>query len=189
MTKNESKNKVTVFKNEVEGSKEIKTKYEILDFNGKFSLAEIELLTGKQPSDIETDMATNSDIRLWAIQNTAKAKNKQQHKYQALYSYNLKFNLPKFEKIGAHSFCYGAVREPCTSGVCRRNWNTDRRPAAIVPSIRNGRFSIFVLAHDEVTAAGRSWRGQSVLNCKACTLPELGFEKAVNNTKISDKQW
>ncbi len=47
MTKNESKNKVTVFKNEVEGSKEIKTKYEILDFNGKFSLAEVELLTGR----------------------------------------------------------------------------------------------------------------------------------------------
>ena len=82
MTKNESKNKVTVFKNEVEGSKEIKTKYEILDFNGKFSLAEVELLTGRS-------------IGHPLVGDTKYGKGKKAPdsiKYQALYSYKLKFN-------------------------------------------------------------------------------------------------
>lgn len=47
LIKNEAQNKVKVFSKQVDGSKEIITKYEILDFNGKYSLAEVELLTGR----------------------------------------------------------------------------------------------------------------------------------------------
>ena len=49
LTKNESKNKVTVHKTEVEGSKEIRTKYRVLSFDGKYSLVEIELHAKKRP--------------------------------------------------------------------------------------------------------------------------------------------
>ena len=47
LIKNEAQNKVKIFSKQVDGSKEIITKYEILDFNGKYSLAEVELLTGR----------------------------------------------------------------------------------------------------------------------------------------------
>ena len=47
LIKNEAQNKVKVFSKQVDDSKEIITKYEILDFNGKYSLAEVELLTGR----------------------------------------------------------------------------------------------------------------------------------------------
>ena len=86
-TKDESKNKVTVFKNEVEGSKEIKTKYEILDFNGKFSLAEVELLTGRT-HQIRAHMASIGH----PLYGDGKYGREEGRYRQALYSYKLKFN-------------------------------------------------------------------------------------------------
>lgn len=90
ITKNESKNKVSVFKKEVDGSKEIRTKYKILDFNGKYSLAEIELLTGRT-HQIRAHMASIGH----PLVGDTKYSNKKApdgFKYQALYSYKLKFN-------------------------------------------------------------------------------------------------
>lgn len=91
ITKNESKNKVTVFKNKVENSKEIKTKYKLLDYNGKYSLLEIELLTGRT-HQIRAHMAS---IGHPLAGDTKYGKNKKAPdyiKYQALYSYRLRFN-------------------------------------------------------------------------------------------------
>lgn len=91
ITKNESKNKVTVFSKEVENSKEIKTKYTVLKSNNKMSLVEIELLTGRT-HQIRAHMAS---IGHPLVGDSKYGKNKKapdNFKYQALYSYKLIFN-------------------------------------------------------------------------------------------------
>lgn len=97
ITKNESKNKVTVFKKQVDGSKEIRTKYNILDSNGEYSLAEVELLTGRT-HQIRAHMASIGH----PLVGDSKYSNKKApdiFKYQALYSYKLKFNFTESSGI------------------------------------------------------------------------------------------
>lgn len=91
ITKNESKNTVRVHKKEVEGSKEIKTKYRVLKAGGKFSLVEVELMTGRT-HQIRAHMAS---IGHPLVGDTKYGKNKKSpdgFRYQALYSYKLVFN-------------------------------------------------------------------------------------------------
>ena len=91
ITKNESKNKVTVHKTEVENSKEIKTKYEVLDFNGDYSLVEVELLTGRT-HQIRAHMASIGNPLVGDTKYCKNRKSPDGIKYQALYSYKLRFN-------------------------------------------------------------------------------------------------
>ena len=90
MVKNESKNKVNVFHHPVEGGKEMKTKYRVLKSSGKYSLAEVELLTGRT-HQIRAHMASvghplAGDTK-YALQKHASSD----FPYQALYSYKLRF--------------------------------------------------------------------------------------------------
>ena len=47
LTKDEKKNMVSISETETDGAKKIVTKYKVLDYNGEYSLLEIELLTGR----------------------------------------------------------------------------------------------------------------------------------------------
>ena len=81
---------MTVHQKPVEGSKEILTKYEILRSNGAYSLAEVELLTGRT-HQIRAHMAS---IGHPLVGDTKYGKNKKApdgFRWQALYSYKLKF--------------------------------------------------------------------------------------------------
>lgn len=88
LTKNESKNKVTIHKNEVEGSKEVITEYTVLKSNKKFSLVDVELHTGRT-HQIRAHMAS---IGHPLAGDTKYGKNKKApdgFSHQALYSYKL----------------------------------------------------------------------------------------------------
>lgn len=87
MTKNESKNKVTVHRSPVEGSKKMVTKYRILETFGKYSLAEIELLTGRT-HQIRAHMAS---IGHPLAGDSKYGKKQDGFPYQALYSHRLTF--------------------------------------------------------------------------------------------------
>lgn len=90
IVKNESKNKVRVFNKEVENSKEILTKYSMLDFNGKFALLDVELLTGRT-HQIRAHLASVGHPLVGDTKYGANKKAPDMFKYQALYSYKLKF--------------------------------------------------------------------------------------------------
>lgn len=91
LTKNESKNTVRVFSKHVEGGKEIKTKYRVLKSNGKYSLVEVELLTGRT-HQIRAHMASIGHPLVGDSKYSKNKKAPEGFRYQALYSYKLKFD-------------------------------------------------------------------------------------------------
>lgn len=92
LVKDERKNKVTVFRNEVPNSKIIKTKYTVLDENDKFSLLEVELLTGRT-HQIRAHLASIGNPLCGDVKYGGEKRNKPIGlKRQALYSYKLKFD-------------------------------------------------------------------------------------------------
>lgn len=92
LEKNESKNKVFISKTPTKNSKIIKTKYEVISENKNFSLLNIELLTGRT-HQIRAHMAFIGHPLLGDSKYGINKINRETHyKYQALYSYKLKFN-------------------------------------------------------------------------------------------------
>lgn len=92
LEKNESKNKVFISKNPTKNSKIIKTKYEIISENKNFSLLNVELLTGRT-HQIRAHLAFIGHPLLGDSKYGINKINRETHyKYQALYSYKLKFN-------------------------------------------------------------------------------------------------
>lgn len=112
ITKNESKNKVTVYKTKKDNSKEITTKYKILDYNGKYSLAEIELMTGRT-HQIRAHMASIGHPLAGDSKYGGTASKESKLKYQALYSYKIRFNF----KSNAASLEYLNGKEFCVKNV------------------------------------------------------------------------
>lgn len=92
MTKDEKKNKVTVFDRQVPGSKIMKTKYNVLSEKDGFSLVEVELLTGRA-HQIRAHFAHIGHPLLGDEKygENSKNSNKRQSK-QYLYSYKLTFD-------------------------------------------------------------------------------------------------
>lgn len=112
LVKDESKNKVSVLNTQVDGSKEILTKYIILDFNGKYSLAEVELLTGRT-HQIRAHFASIGHPLAGDTKYGKKQKSPDSFRYQALYSYKLKFNFEEnageFEYLNGKEFKVNSV--------------------------------------------------------------------------------
>ena len=89
MVKDESRNRVKVFGKPVEGSKEMVTHYRVLGKAGAYTLAEVELLTGRT-HQIRAHMAylgtpLAGDTKYGGKKSAALP-------YQALYSYKLRFS-------------------------------------------------------------------------------------------------
>ena len=89
MVKNERQNKVKVYSHPVAGGKEMKTHYRVLGAVGKYTLAEVELLTGRT-HQIRAHMASIG-TPLAGDSKYAGKKAPEGFPYQALYSYYLKF--------------------------------------------------------------------------------------------------
>ena len=89
MVKNERQNKVKVYSHPVAGGKEMKTHYRVLGAVGKYTLAEVELLTGRT-HQIRAHMASIG-TPLAGVSKYSGKKAPDGFPYQALYSYYLKF--------------------------------------------------------------------------------------------------
>ncbi len=92
LIKNEKTNKVTVLKNEKQGSKKILTKYSVLETNNNLTLCEVELLTGRT-HQIRAHM---SSIGCPILGDNKYGNKKLNQRYnlskQCLYSYKLAFD-------------------------------------------------------------------------------------------------
>ncbi len=92
LLKNEDKNIVKISKNRVADSKEIKTKYSVLDSKNGLSLMEVELLTGRT-HQIRAHFASIGNSLLGDGKYGTNAQNKKYgYKKQCLYSYKLVFD-------------------------------------------------------------------------------------------------
>ncbi len=92
LTKNEDKNLVKVHKSKQEGSKDISTKYKVLSERSKYSLVEVELLTGRT-HQIRSHFASIGHPLLGDGKYGTNALNKKSgYKKQCLCSYKLEFD-------------------------------------------------------------------------------------------------
>lgn len=92
LLKNEDKNIVKISKNQIGDSKEIRTKYTVLDSKNGLSLIEVELLTGRT-HQIRAHFASIGHPLLGDGKYGTNAQNKKYgYKKQCLYSYKLIFD-------------------------------------------------------------------------------------------------
>lgn len=95
LEKNESQNRVYILKNKTPNSKTIITKYQVLKEKNNLSLLEVTLLTGRT-HQIRAHMAyIGHPLMGDGKYGTNKINKNSGYKWQALYSYKLKFNFTK----------------------------------------------------------------------------------------------
>ncbi|MGN0452864.1 MAG: RluA family pseudouridine synthase [Ruminococcus sp.] len=119
LTKNESKNKVFINKKNVadnEKVKEIATRYKVLDKNGRYSLVEIELITGRT-HQIRAHMARIGCPLAGDTKYGGKPLRINGHTGQALYSYKLSFG-----DLGNSALAYLSGKE----FTARKIWFADK---------------------------------------------------------------
>ena len=106
LLKDEKNNQVRIFdKNPPRGAKEIITKYKVIAKSGDTSLIEVELLTGRT-HQIRAHMAHLGHPLIgdgkYGINRADRAKG---HKYQALYSYRLRFSFDTSKETALDYLC------------------------------------------------------------------------------------
>lgn len=109
LLKDEKKNKVKIYKQNVPGSKEIRTRYSVIenDYQNDLSLVEVDLLTGRT-HQIRAHFASIGHPLLGdGKYGTNELNKKLGYKKQFLYSYKLKFELD--ESAGMLSYLNGKI--------------------------------------------------------------------------------